>query len=370
MVRFDAPAQALATALQTAARAAGSERTGPPALTGVLLDATPGDPLRLTATDTAIAIRAELACDVKEAGRALVPAALLTDLVQRIPARETVSVAIDQQAEIAWGRSRFQLPTLNGAEFPALEFAGEQTVKIAGAALRDLVRSVAHATASRDDGRIFTTGIYLQAGSDGLIATATDNHRLAWGKAACTASSEAQALLPARALEDAVRTLPDDEIGVAFSGDQVCLRTGGVDVALRVLQATFPDARRVIDVPEVATAECDAQEALAAFERLAVLSNKEPRVNLRFEDDGAMVLSLANDVGQGLETLATDATGNPPELHLGPRYVVDALKALGQGKVRFLITGQESPMRIVRAGSDDLCMVVMPLRRQPSASAA
>ena len=369
MMRFDAPAQALATALQTVARAAGNERTGTPALTGVLLDANPGDPLRLMATDTAIGIRAELACDVKEAGRVLVPAELLTDLVQRVPAKETVRVAVDQQAEIAWGRSRFQIPTLNAAEFPPLNFTGEQTVKVTGAALRDLVRSVAHATATRDDGRIFTIGIYLEAGEDGLIATATDNHRLAWGKAACSAASEVHALLPARALEDAVRTLPDDEIGVSFGSDQVCLRTGGVDVALRVLNAPFPDARRVLDIPEVATAECDQQQALAAFERLALLKDKAPRVHLRF-DDGAMVLSLANDMGQGLETLATDATGNPPELHLGPGYVVDALKALGQGRVRFLITGAESPMRIVRVGSDDLYTVVMPLRQEPNANAA
>jgi hypothetical protein len=82
-VKFRCDRDALSEALQTVQRGV-SSRPGIPALTGVLIEASPEGALTLTTTDLEVSARLSIDVQVGEPGISLVPARLLADTVKSL----------------------------------------------------------------------------------------------------------------------------------------------------------------------------------------------------------------------------------------------------------------------------------------------
>ena len=111
------------------------------------------------------------------------------------------------------GRSDFQLLGLPAEEFPASpEVEATATLLLEGGSLKAMIRHVLFAV-STDETRVILTGVLLKVEGNTLKLVATDTHRLAVrsGALAKAEGGDAQAVIPARAMNELMRLVGDDD---------------------------------------------------------------------------------------------------------------------------------------------------------------
>src|ERR671923_978579 len=108
----------LSRGLQTALRSVGA-RAGIPALSGVLVELTDTD-LSLTTTDLELTTRVKLGL-TGEAGRVLLPARLLAEIVRSLPSEDMELVTDNGSVRVAGGRAKFEIRSLSPEDFPRVD---------------------------------------------------------------------------------------------------------------------------------------------------------------------------------------------------------------------------------------------------------
>jgi DNA polymerase-3 subunit beta len=193
---------------------------------------------------------------------------------------------------------------------------------------------------------------------------------LAWARVTVSSEGpEQEILLPARALSEIVRALPDDDIELRFESGRLMLRTpGGLSTFLTAIRAQFPDTRRVVFDSYATTVRFDLPTLLSAVERTQLVADqKNARIRVRVEENLLRISASSSEGGQGAEEVPVETAGEPVELVFGPKYLVDGLRSLPDGQAVLEVMHAESPARF-RPDVDrrDQFAIVMPLRQTES----
>ena len=109
------------------------------------------------------------------------PAKLLTDLVNSLPAGDRVDLELGagDVLHLTCGRFETHVKGIDADEFPAIGAAGERpTTRIAQNVLRQALAETAFAAAS-DEARPILTGVLARFEGDQLTLAAADNYRIA-----------------------------------------------------------------------------------------------------------------------------------------------------------------------------------------------
>jgi len=169
----------LARGLSVVSRAV-SNRSTLPVLANVLLK-TEDAGLKLTATNLEIGITYWVPGKIETDGATTVPAKLLTDLVNSLPAGDRVDLELQagDVLHLRCGRFESHIKGIDADEFPAIGAAGERpTTRIAQNVLRRALAETAFAAAS-DEARPILTGVLAKFEGDQLTLAAADNYRIA-----------------------------------------------------------------------------------------------------------------------------------------------------------------------------------------------
>lgn len=125
--------------------------------------------------------------------------------------------------------------------------------------------------AAKKDIRYYLNGVYFESSDNGLIAVATDGHRLLAINLPNETVEGVKALIPRALIEAAIKTkAPIVEISI--EGQQVTLTSAGQSTSGAISEGVFPDYRRVI--PATASGERTADfnyEYLVDFDKVAKL---------------------------------------------------------------------------------------------------
>ena len=125
--------------------------------------------------------------------------------------------------------------------------------------------------AGKKDIRYYLNGVHFESSAHGMIAAATDGHRLLCINLPAEKVPGIKALVPRELIEAAIKT-KSIYIEVTIEGQQVTLSSAGQNVSGGLTDATFPDYRRVI--PEKTTGENIADfnnEYLVDFDKVGKL---------------------------------------------------------------------------------------------------
>ena len=241
----------LARGLSVVSRAV-SNRSTLPVLANVLLK-TEDAGLKLTATNLEIGITYWVPGKIETDGATTVPAKLLTDLVNSLPAGDRVDLALgaSDTLDLRCGRFETHIKGIDADEFPAIGAAGERpTTRIAQNVLRQALAETAFAAAS-DEARPILTGVLARFEGDKLTLAAADNYRIAVKTIPILdAVPETSVVIPARALNELARILSDvdDPVEVVLAGgrNQILFHLDGIDLVSRLIDGQFPNYQQVV----------------------------------------------------------------------------------------------------------------------------
>ncbi|HEY6013412.1 MAG TPA: DNA polymerase III subunit beta [Candidatus Limnocylindrales bacterium] len=360
----------LARGLSVVSRAV-SNRSTLPVLANVLLK-TEDAGLKLTATNLEIGITYWVPGKIETDGATTVPAKLLTDLVNSLPAGDRVDLALQagDTLHLKCGRFETHVKGIDADEFPAIGAAGERpTTRIAQNALRRALAETVFAAAS-DEARPILTGVLARFEGDQLTLAAADNYRIAVKTIPILDPvPETSVVIPARALVELARVLADVEdpveIVLASSRNQVLFHLDGIDLVSRLIDGQFPNYQQVVPQTHTTRAILDREELLRAVRPAALIAHESANiVKLQIGADGepGITVSASAEVGDHVGQVEATVEGDGTTIAFNARYLADVLTNVSADQFALELNGPLSPGVFKPLGDDHYIHVVMPVR--------
>jgi len=335
-----------------------------PVLEKVCLVAT-DDALELVGTDLECAVRYRIdGVQVEEPGPAVVPARVTLDFVRDLSG-ETVTLAThENKCVISSGADACDLVTTDAEEFPVLSrFGSERSFSIQGGSFTRLVNRVAFA-AAREAGRYAMHGVLAEIENGSLKLVATDGRRLALSSARLETRSQKPkpALIPAKALNLFCRVISDplEQVQLAFSENQVGLRTKNAEIFSRLVDGEFPRYAAVIPKDAQNLMEADALTLAKKLHLVANVTGVEARaVRLKLSKGELELFGQSAGRGEARARMDVDFKGTSAEIAFNPDFVLDGLKNCEGGQVRLQFNERTSPGKFTLG--ENYMYVVMPI---------
>jgi DNA polymerase-3 subunit beta len=373
-VKITAGQEELSHALRVAGRAVAA-RSPLPITSNVLL-ATDGERLKISATNLEIAISTWIDASIAEEGQVTLPSRLLSEFVDTLPA-EPIDLTVKQgshTAHVAAGRFEATIRGMDANDFPVIPGAqDEPAASIQASLLKEMIEQVGFAAAS-DDTRPALAGVQATFSGDKLTLAATDGFRLAvrTGDLSSAASGDFGILIPARALSELSKILPDGEepadILVTPNRNQVLFRAKDLEVVSRLIEGTFPNVRQIIPTKFSTKVVVGTGELLKATKIASFFSRDNSHV-ITVEilpggeaGMGSLTVSgAAAELGEDRGEIDAVVNGGAAKMQFNSRYVSDVLGAVQSSQVGLEITGPRSAAVFKPIDSVEYTHVVMPM---------
>jgi DNA polymerase III subunit beta len=302
-----------------------------------------GDKLSITATDLDLSLRTSCPANVKKDGSCTIPARKLYDYVKLLGDGDiSIKLLENHWVQIRSGRSNTKMVGMARANFPALpQFPSENALQLPAQVLRQLIAKTIFAI-SNEESRYTLNGALLVLKPESITMVATDGHRLAHvehGGDKLPVSGEMKVLVPKKAMAELSTLLnSSDAQTVEFAKDESTLffRIGGRLLTSRQLTGQFPNYEAVLprDNNKSVTVHCD--ELSAAIQRVAQFADERSNaIRMRVEKNELKVSSSNTETGESEDSIETAYTGDPMVIGFNSQYLLEFLKVVGSGDVRF-----------------------------------
>lgn len=326
----------------TATQGVVERKTTIPILSNFLFEAG-GDKLSITATDLDLSLRTSCPAKVKKEGSCTIPARKLYDYVKLLADGEiSIKLLENHWVQIRSGRSNTKMVGMARANFPALPlFPAESALQLPAQVLRQLIAKTIFSI-SNEESRYTLNGALLVLKPESITMVATDGHRLAHIEHNSTklpVSGELKVLVPKKAMAELSTLLnSSDAQTVEFAKDESTLffRIGGRLLTSRQLTGQFPNYEAVLprENNKFVTVHCD--ELSAAIQRVAQFADERSNaIRMRVEKNELKVSSSNTETGESEDSIETAYTGDAMVIGFNSQYLLEFLKVVGAGDVRF-----------------------------------
>ncbi len=367
----------------TAAQSVVERKTTIPILSNFLFEAA-DDRLSITATDLDQSLRTSCAAKVKKPGACTIPARKLYDYIRLLPEGDiSIKLQDNHWVQIRSGRSNTKMVGMARANFPQVpEFPAAGAIKIAAAALRNMVSKTIFAISS-EESRYTLNGALLVLKSESMAMVATDGHRLAHveriGENLSGITGEKKTLIPRKALGELQSLLASAAPGTGdtteaadfldFADDETTLffRMGGRVLTSRKLTGQFPNYEAVLPRDNNKFVIVRSDELMGALQRVAQFADERSgAIRLRLEQNELRISSSSTDAGESEDIIETPYNYDPLVVGFNSAYLIDFLKAIGNtGEVRLEFKDAQSAGQMrPEDGNEDqkYRYILMPMR--------
>jgi len=326
----------------TATQGVVERKTTIPILSNFLFEAA-GDKLSITATDLDLSLRTSCPAKVKKEGSCTIPARKLYDYVKLLADGEiSVKLLENHWVQIRSGRSNTKMVGMARANFPALPlFPAESALQLPAQVLRQLIAKTIFSI-SNEESRYTLNGALMVLKPESITMVATDGHRLAHiehNNSKLPVSGEMKVLVPKKAMAELNTLLGSTDAPVAeFGKDESTLffRIGGRLLTSRQLTGQFPNYEAVLPRDNTKFVTIHGDELSAAIQRVAQFADERSNaIRMRVEKNELKVSSSNTETGESEDSIETAYTGDPMVIGFNSQYLLEFLKVVGAGGVRF-----------------------------------
>ena len=350
-----------------------NKKTTLPILNNIFLEAEENY-IRIVATDREISLISRYEAEVTEKGKITLSAKKLYEITREING-EDVHVQVDEKNIITLScqKAVYRIMGVSPDDYPSI-VAEENTswYTVSGHILKDMIRKVFFAM-STDELRRNLNGIFLHTGMEEgqccLYMVSADGHRLAFVKKKLEQQDfldlSAGIIIPRKGIVEIRRVVESDpeNISVGLLGQMFMVQTGNVILKVSLINAEYPDYKRVIPTEKGQEILLHRTSFLHALRRmLVVVSAEEFRTVLLTINDNQMLFQAKNtDVGEANEDMDITYSGNRIEVGYNIDYLIDAADVIDEENIYFEIGEGRKPGLIRSTNKEEYLCVIMPL---------
>ncbi len=226
--------------------------------------------------------------------------------------------------------------------------------------------SVVEGVILTEDSRAFLNGALLEVTETQLTVVGSDGFTLAIARVEARASAGAKAILPTRAVREAIKVLRgagDAAARLHVSDTKVELHCGALRLLARRVDSTFPDWKKVVSslAADAVSVEVPRAAFAAALERLSVVVRSDSRVQLRGEPGKVTLCSSGAEQGAEDEVQATCASACEITLRRDQvRLAADVLS--GEKLLIKFKSGEATQPALIAGAVRSECFFVSPMK--------
>lgn len=336
-----------------------------PVLEGVLLDASEGK-LNIVKNNLESAIKRTIDCEIIKAGKAIINAKMICDIVRKMPDEELDIVVENKKMTIEAGKAVMKVPVID-TEYPGLPDVVEKArFEIDKQAFVDAITSVAFAVYEGEE-KPALTGISINIEDSMADIVAIDGFMLAFRKITLAAPNTST-LLSGKSLESAVKSLGEEGTVLMSLADNVAmLITDSTQITVRSVEGTFMNYKRFILSNFTTKVRINTKELVQSLERALLVfdtgakgSVGEPlKIISKIE---SLNLTMKGDKGTFDEEIICEINGEKIEIGLDPRRVITCLKHINDKEIVLSFAGENAPLFIAPIEGDSYKYMVMAVR--------
>ncbi len=376
----------LNSALQLVSKAV-EEKPTHPVLANVKLIADAGTGrLSLTGFNLELGIQTSFAAEVNVSGVTTVPYKLFSEIISRLSSESPITFTVnetDQKIELSSLNGNYSLRAMPADDFPELPIIENGAVlKIKVEALLTALKSTLFASKS-DDIKNVLTGVHFNFDETKMEAAATDGHRLSILKIQnalevhnqnVTIETENDSLLsvtlPHKSLTEVQRLVTrwksDENISLFLDQGKVVFMASDQILTSRTLEGVYPNYNQLVPNKFDRSINVNRRDFISSLERVAVLANQHNNVIRISTDNSSQIITIiteAQDVGSGLESISAKSTGEAIEIAFNVRYLLDGLKAIDSEFVILRCNSPTTPAILSPTDNkSDFTYLVMPIQ--------
>lgn len=351
-------------------------KTPMPVLTHVRL-AAEGATLTVSATDLVTSYTGRRPATVVEAGSVCVPAALLRDVVTKLPEGEIkLTLKAHRLAITSKGQRRVDsLVTMPGETMPIIPAPGRLVHDLPAEAFAEITRLTQYAMAN-DLARAHLAATCLEYRAGMLRAVTTDSHRLCLAERTVPAGGDGFTVLIPRAAYERLAfptsgtmrfTVGSDDGTPAEKGPVFVADPEGNDVwSTKLVDAIFPSYHQVLPRADDrgSSITVDRQQLAESIAAVGVVSSSIGNRIVFSIADGALHLATENpELGEMSDAVPAELSGKFPESWaINGTYIAQTLASTAAPRVVMHVSGELDPILITIPGDEHTLALIMPTR--------
>ncbi len=347
-------------------------KTTRPILENVLVESE-SDGVRVSATDLRVSIVQQAPCSVERPGSISVSGRKLHEILREMPKGPVdIEVMENRWVTVSSGKSVFHLPGTEPDEYPTITPPPADLMPMDARIFREMLDKTLFA-ASNDESRLYLCGVYTKAWTDEegrtlLRMVATDGHRLSLVDRPVDSvlrPFEEGVIIPKKGLAELKTVLENVEgsFGVAASEGAVFARVGSTELAITLIEGSFPNYQQVVPAEAPHSLRMNRAIFYDALRRVSLLSDQDSR-SVMLEADGDRVVLTSADIrmGEARDEIDGEYSGPPLKIAFNSAYVMEALRAIGGEEILLSIQDSLSPCLLRSTADPRALCVVMPMR--------
>lgn len=343
-------------------------KTSMPVLDGILITATQGC-LSLCAYNLEMGMKKEIYAVCDEAGAIVINARLLSDILRRMNGPQ-VDIETDERlmCHIKCNEAVFDIMGMDANDFPEMPSVNDGiNISLDGEILSDMVKGTIFAVSQIEGTRPILTGINVSLKDNILQFVAIDGYRLAIRRQKVDVSSNAEFIVTGKAINEAVKLIDEntEKVEITVGKRLVSFNINGYLFISRLLEGEFVNFEKIIPAEYAQKVTVNSNEIIDSVERVSLLISDTFSTPVRcIFTEKDLTLSCTTSMGRATEKFNAVIEGNPFEIGMNSRYLLDALKACDSGNIVFKFSGANAGVVISSADENnkDFLYLVMPMR--------
>lgn len=344
-----------------------------PILSNILFQTENGR-VKLSATNLEIGTTCYIGAKVLEEGNLALPARIVGNFVQNLPAGEVIEiVSEDQKVLLKSGNYTLSVFSAPGKDFPLIpKNSFEKALTLPGNKIKESLQKILYA-ASTNPIRPELTGILFSFQESNLSLVATDSFRLVEEKIALPKETSffEEIIVPATTLQELVRVIqPETEnIQLAIEDNQIFFEVDGVEITSRLISGKFPDYTQVIpkefsDV--IQFQKTDFQRALKIAAGLSGYTGGEVALVCDKDNNELSIITRSHEIGENVSKISFENLegGKNITFVFHARFLQEYLASTLEEVVIFRYNSEHAPVLFQTPETTTTSLsLVMPIRK-------
>ncbi|MCD6160228.1 MAG: DNA polymerase III subunit beta [Kosmotoga sp.] len=365
-MRFSIERGEILSRLESVASAV-AQKTVKPVLSGVLFKATTEGKIELLATDLETAIKAVTTpVHIDGEGAFVVEAKVILEVIRNLPSGEIIFELQDNNLIVRVEKSKFVLPTISPDQFPEIEpTRGGIEIETSVTVLELMIDRVIFC-AAKDEFMRNLNGIYWELQGGYLRLVAADGFRLALAEEKIESDVEDRFLLTLKSMKDlqsSIKTALSDDLRIIYDGAKVGFYFDGIEMIARVVDAEFPDYRKVLPKAFKTRVVANTTVLSDAIRRASIAARLgSESVKIELKGESIKLIAKSPEHGESTEELDVKKEGDDILIAFNPRFLADSIKKIDTEEVELNFVDSNSPLQMNPVDVEGYLYIIMPIR--------
>ncbi len=333
----------------------------------ILIDATDRQ-IKLTANDMELGIETKVEGTVVSGGKIALDAKLFSEIVRKFTGPDlSITVESDESLKtvITCDNSVFGIQGLDGEEFPYLpRIEKDHYICVSQFTLKEVIGQTLFSISPNDSNRMMT-GELFRVNGDVLKVVSLDGHRMSIRNIRLKDNyGDAKVIVPGKTLSEISKILGGDnekEVVISFGRNHILFEFDDTVVISRIIEGEYFRVEQMLSSEYTTKVLINRREFMDCIDRASILireNDKKPIIlNIT---DGAMELMMNSSYGTMNANVPIQKEGQDLMIGFNPKFLIDALRIIGDEEVTLYLTNPKSPC-FIRDAEETYIYLILPV---------